>query len=57
MSIRFARKADCAAIAEIYNHAVLYTAAIWTRLRKCSDSVGNYWLPMYSITSITICFP
>ncbi|EOS9199119.1 TPA: hypothetical protein N6127_004865, partial [Escherichia coli] len=29
MSIRFARKADCAAIAEIYNHAVLYTAAIW----------------------------
>lgn len=24
MSIRFARKADCAAIAEIYNHAVLY---------------------------------
>lgn len=25
MSIRFARKADCAAIAEIYNHAVLYT--------------------------------
>ena len=25
----FARKADCAAIAEIYNHAVLYTAAIW----------------------------
>ena len=28
MSIRFARKADCAAIAEIYNHAVLYTAAV-----------------------------
>lgn len=30
MSIRFARKADCAAIAEIYNHAVLYTAAVVT---------------------------
>jgi phosphinothricin acetyltransferase len=29
MSIRFASKADCAAIAEIYNHAVLHTAAIW----------------------------
>lgn len=29
MSICFARKADCVAIAEIYNHAVLYTAAIW----------------------------
>ena len=24
MSIRFARKADCAAIAEIYNHRVVY---------------------------------
>lgn len=33
MSIRFARKADCAAIAEIYNHAVLYTAAIWNDQR------------------------
>ena len=30
MSIRFARKADCAAIAEIYNHAVLYTCLLYT---------------------------
>lgn len=29
MTIRFALKQDCAAIAEIYNHAVLHTAAIW----------------------------
>ncbi|HFZ8993413.1 TPA: L-methionine sulfoximine/L-methionine sulfone acetyltransferase [Citrobacter freundii] len=29
MSVRFASKEDCAAIAEIYNHAVLHTAAIW----------------------------
>ncbi len=29
MSIRFASKEDCAAIAEIYNNAVLHTAAIW----------------------------
>lgn len=29
MSIRHASKDDCAAIAEIYNHAVLHTAAIW----------------------------
>nr|WP_318381673.1 L-methionine sulfoximine/L-methionine sulfone acetyltransferase [uncultured Enterobacter sp.] len=29
MNIRFACKEDCAAIAEIYNHAVLHTAAIW----------------------------
>ncbi|MTH46003.1 GNAT family N-acetyltransferase [Intestinirhabdus alba] len=29
MTIRFAGKEDCAAIAEIYNHAVLHTAAIW----------------------------
>ncbi|ELO66353.1 putative acetyltransferase, partial [Salmonella enterica subsp. enterica serovar Newport str. VA_R100512572] len=29
MTIRFADKADCAAITEIYNHAVLHTAAIW----------------------------
>lgn len=29
MSIRHANKDDCAAIAEIYNHAVLHTAAIW----------------------------
>ncbi len=29
MSIRFATKEDCAAIAEIYNHAVVHTAAIW----------------------------
>ena len=29
MSIRPAIKDDCAAIAEIYNHAVVHTAAIW----------------------------
>ncbi len=29
MNIRFAGKDDCAAIAEIYNHAVVNTAAIW----------------------------
>ncbi|MCS2160467.1 L-methionine sulfoximine/L-methionine sulfone acetyltransferase [Scandinavium sp. H11S7] len=29
MNIRYASKEDCAAIAEIYNHAVLHTAAIW----------------------------
>ncbi|MFY2736159.1 GNAT family N-acetyltransferase [Pseudocitrobacter faecalis] len=29
MSIRFATKEDCATIAEIYNHAVVHTAAIW----------------------------
>lgn len=29
MTIRFADKADCATITEIYNHAVLHTAAIW----------------------------
>ena len=29
MTIRYACKEDCAAIAEIYNHAVLNTAAIW----------------------------
>ena len=29
MKIRHAVKEDCAAIAEIYNHAVLHTAAIW----------------------------
>lgn len=29
MIIRYASKEDCAAIAEIYNHAVLHTAAIW----------------------------
>ncbi|MEO3988617.1 GNAT family N-acetyltransferase [Pseudocitrobacter cyperus] len=29
MNIRFATKQDCAAIAEIYNHAVVHTAAIW----------------------------
>lgn len=31
MSIRFARKADCAAIAEIYNHAVLYRLSGMTK--------------------------
>lgn len=29
MTIRYAGKDDCAAIATIYNHAVLHTAAIW----------------------------
>lgn len=29
MSIRYAVKKDCAAIAAIYNHAVINTAAIW----------------------------
>lgn len=29
MTIRYASIEDCAAIAEIYNHAVLHTAAIW----------------------------
>lgn len=29
MTIRYACKDDCAAIAEIYNHAVVHTAAIW----------------------------
>ncbi|HEX4502522.1 MAG TPA: L-methionine sulfoximine/L-methionine sulfone acetyltransferase [Scandinavium sp.] len=29
MNIRYANQEDCAAIAEIYNHAVLHTAAIW----------------------------
>jgi phosphinothricin acetyltransferase len=29
MNIRYAHKDDCAAIAEIFNHAVLHTAAIW----------------------------
>ncbi len=29
MSLRYACQDDCAAIAEIYNHAVLHTAAIW----------------------------
>lgn len=29
MIIRHASKEDCAAIAEIYNHAVVHTAAIW----------------------------
>ena len=29
MIVRHASKEDCAAIGEIYNHAVLHTAAIW----------------------------
>ena len=29
MIVRHACKKDCAAIGEIYNHAVLHTAAIW----------------------------
>ncbi|WP_436198034.1 N-acetyltransferase family protein, partial [Escherichia coli] len=38
MSNRFARKADCAAIAEIYIHAVLYTAAIWNDQTVVADN-------------------
>ena len=29
MIVRHACKEDCAAIGDIYNHAVLHTAAIW----------------------------
>ena len=43
MSIRFARKADCAAIAEIYNHAVLYTAAIWNDQTVDADNRIQCW--------------
>lgn len=46
MSIRFARKADCAAIAEIYNHAVLYTAAIWND-QKVLISIMKTWAVRY----------
>lgn len=49
MSIRFASKEDCAAIAEIYNHAVLHTAAIWNdqtvdaENRISGTKPGKYW--------------
>lgn len=38
MSIRFATKEDCAAIAAIYNHAVINTAAIWNDKTVDTDS-------------------
>lgn len=38
MTIRFADKADCAAITEIYNHAVLHTAAIWNNRTVDTDN-------------------
>ena len=48
MSIRFARKADCAAIAEIYNHAVLYTAAIWrSEERRVGKECRSRWSPYH----------
>ncbi|EBX8729614.1 hypothetical protein DTU32_00410 [Salmonella enterica subsp. enterica serovar Sendai] len=40
MTIRFADKADCAAITEIYNHAVLHTAAIWNDRTVDTDISG-----------------
>lgn len=54
MSIRPAIKDDCAAIAEIYNHAVVHTAAIWNdktvdtdnriaRLKPASWLDFRYW--------------
>lgn len=49
MTIRFADKADCAAITEIYNHAVLHTAAIWNDRTVDTDNrlarmrPVNYW--------------
>ena len=38
MSIRFATTQDCAAIATIYNHAVLHTAAIWNEKTVDTDN-------------------
>lgn len=38
MSIRFATKEDCAAIAAIYNHAVINTAAIWNEKTVDTDN-------------------
>lgn len=38
MNIRHADHADCAAIAEIYNHAVRFTAAIWNDKIVDSDN-------------------
>ena len=38
MTIRYACKEDCAAIAEIYNHAVLHTAAIWNDTTVDTDN-------------------
>ena len=38
MIIRHALKEDCAAIGEIYNHAVLHTAAIWNDATVDTDN-------------------
>ncbi|AXF59102.1 N-acetyltransferase [Leclercia sp. W6] len=38
MLIRHATKEDCAAIGEIYNHAVLHTAAIWNDTTVDTDN-------------------
>lgn len=38
MIIRHASKEDCAAIGEIYNHAVLHTAAIWNDATVDTDN-------------------
>ncbi|MEH4930877.1 N-acetyltransferase family protein [Enterobacter cloacae] len=38
MIVRHASKEDCAAIGEIYNHAVLHTAAIWNDTTVDTDN-------------------
>ncbi|KNC09281.1 acetyltransferase [Klebsiella sp. RIT-PI-d] len=38
MSLRYACQDDCAAIAAIYNHAVLHTAAIWNDTTVDTDN-------------------
>ena len=38
MIVRHACKEDCAAIGEIYNHAVLHTAAIWNDTTVDTDN-------------------
>ncbi|MDF7680875.1 GNAT family N-acetyltransferase [Enterobacteriaceae bacterium ESL0689] len=38
MSIRYACKEDCATIAEIYNHAVLHTATLWSEITVDSEN-------------------
>lgn len=54
MIVRHACKEDCAAIGEIYNHAVLHTAAIWNdktvdtdnriaRLRRARLRATRFW--------------
>lgn len=54
MIVRHACKEDCAAIGEIYNHAVLHTAAIWNDkpsipitesrgLRRARSRVTRFW--------------